>query len=122
MQLEPDNAPVQNVVMESRRAQSDRIGLDIAESTVVPSAGMELLSHQNSDGSTRSEHPVTHPVDQPTVVSKSSSVGPANVQESRVNLDSDIVDAPSIGPKTAAKFYAIRINTIGEFLAAAPES
>jgi hypothetical protein len=33
-------------------------------------------------------------------------------------LDSDIVDAPSIGPKTAARFYQIGINTIGQFLEA----
>ncbi len=32
------------------------------------------------------------------------------------------MDAPSIGPKTAAKFYAIGINTIGEFIVADPES
>ncbi len=36
----------------------------------------------------------------------------------RINLDSDIVDAPSIGPKTAARFCQIGINTIGQFLAA----
>ena len=38
----------------------------------------------------------------------------------RVTLESDIVDAPSIGPKTAARFYQIGIETIGEFLAADP--
>ena len=38
----------------------------------------------------------------------------------RVDLDSDIVDAPSIGPKTATRFYPLGINTIGQFLAASP--
>jgi hypothetical protein len=39
---------------------------------------------------------------------------------SRITLDSDIVDAPSIGLKTAARFYQIGIRTIGQFLAASP--
>lgn len=43
---------------------------------------------------------------------------PITARAARVNLLSDIVDAPSIGPKTAARFYQIGINTIGQFLAA----
>ncbi len=38
----------------------------------------------------------------------------------RITLESDIVDAPSIGPKTAARFYQIGIETIGQFLSADP--
>ncbi len=41
-----------------------------------------------------------------------------STSSSRITLESDIVDAPSIGPKTAARFYAIGIDTIGDFLAA----
>ncbi len=41
-----------------------------------------------------------------------------SASSSRITLESDIVDAPSIGPKTAARFYAIGIDTIGDFLAA----
>lgn len=37
-----------------------------------------------------------------------------------LNLDDPIVDAPSIGPKTAERFHAIGINTLAEFLAADP--
>lgn len=33
----------------------------------------------------------------------------------------NIVDAPSIGPKTAQRFYAIGVNTVAEFLAADPD-
>jgi Domain of unknown function (DUF4332) len=40
------------------------------------------------------------------------------LREPHVNLDSDIVDAPSIGPKTASRFYEIGIATIRQFLAA----
>lgn len=43
-------------------------------------------------------------------------------QNDRLNLGSDIVDAPSIGPKTAKRFYAIGVCTVAEFLAVAPES
>ncbi len=56
----------------------------------------------------------------------------AKVRTSEVSSDTDekmkfylnpadpIVDAPSIGPKTAERFHAVGINTVAEFLAADP--
>ncbi|MCA9130478.1 MAG: DUF4332 domain-containing protein [Planctomycetales bacterium] len=41
---------------------------------------------------------------------------------SRVGLSSDLVQAPSIGPKTAARFARIGIHSIGQFLSADLES
>ena len=41
-------------------------------------------------------------------------------RKSSVNRDSDLVDAPSIGPKTAKRFAKIGIHTIGQFLSADP--
>lgn len=40
----------------------------------------------------------------------------------RLKVIDDLVDAPSIGPKTAARFASIGIHTVGDFLAASPES
>lgn len=39
----------------------------------------------------------------------------------RLAPESDVVDAPSIGPKTAERFYALGVRTVGDFLALVPE-
>jgi hypothetical protein len=57
-----------------------------------------------------------------------SSEATANVpggekrSSSQVSVDSPLVDAPSIGPKTAERFVPLGIRTIGQFLAASPET
>ncbi|WP_404309869.1 DUF4332 domain-containing protein [Neorhodopirellula lusitana] len=40
----------------------------------------------------------------------------------RLNVRSPLVDAPSIGEKTAARFKAIGIHTVADFLSASPEA
>jgi hypothetical protein len=40
----------------------------------------------------------------------------------RLTLDSDLEEAPSIGPKTAARFARIGVKTVGQLLAANPKS
>lgn len=40
----------------------------------------------------------------------------------RLHVHDDLVDAPSIGKKTAARFAAIGIHTVGDFLATSPET
>ncbi|MEL6104649.1 MAG: DUF4332 domain-containing protein [Planctomycetota bacterium] len=46
--------------------------------------------------------------------------GETSSPKPRVSEASDLVDAPSIGPKTAKRFAKIGIQTIGQFLAADP--
>ena len=45
-----------------------------------------------------------------------SATSPVSSRGARVSMDSDIVDAPSIGPKTAARFNQVGIDTIRQFL------
>ena len=49
--------------------------------------------------------------------------GNAGHKEKRfyLNLDDDVVDAPSIGPKTSARLYKIRLNTVRDLLTCDPE-
>lgn len=56
----------------------------------------------------------------PAPISKTPPPVPA-AQASRdpqyhLELSSDVVDAPSIGPKTAARFYRINVKTVADFL------
>lgn len=53
----------------------------------------------------------------PAVIPIASELG----SRIRLNVIDDLVDAPSIGPKTAARFASIGIQTVGDFLAASPE-
>ncbi|WP_165441658.1 DUF4332 domain-containing protein [Rubinisphaera italica] len=47
---------------------------------------------------------------------------PNHSEVTHLDPDSPIVDAPSIGPKTASRFKKIGIKTVGEFLESEPES
>ncbi len=64
--------------------------------------------------------PKSTPAPQPFQADDRREALSSSPRNSGVNLDSDLVDAPSIGPKTAARFYQLGINTIGDFLAASP--
>ncbi len=70
-----------------------------------------------------SAQPVAVPATEPVAGASSlSSYRPADRPTSapRLSLESDIVDAPSIGPKTAARLNAVGIDTVGDFLKAHP--
>lgn len=65
----------------------------------------------------------TVPADSPTQPSAVSKPSAAAAETSRarglkfyLTMDADIVDAPSIGPKTASRFQEVGVRTIGEFL------
>ncbi len=53
---------------------------------------------------------------------KTMSQGWKDSRQARVALESNLVDAPSIGPKTAKRFQDIGVFTVGQFLASSPEN
>ncbi len=61
----------------------------------------------------RESHPKRMPINVPPVPVEGS-------EASRLSRDSELVDAPSIGPKTAERFARIGISTVGHFLDADP--
>jgi Domain of unknown function (DUF4332) len=65
--------------------------------------------------------PIAIPAAQP-IAGALSSYRPADrpTAAPRLSTESDIVDAPSIGPKTAARLNAAGIDTVGDFLKAHP--
>jgi Domain of unknown function (DUF4332) len=70
-----------------------------------------------------SVQPIAIPAPPPvTGASSLSTYRPADraTNTSRLSPDSDVVDAPSIGPKTAARLNAIGIDTVSDFLKAHP--
>lgn len=60
-----------------------------------------------------------HPVDQPSERSNEKPA-PESASPYYLNEGMPLEKAPSIGPKTAERFIAINIRTVGEFLAAEP--
>lgn len=86
-----------------------------------------LNTTETTDGQAESERPAEL---SPTLTYDSVEDRPNVVQlpnvandrrRSAITLASPIVDAPSIGPKTAARFEAIGINNISQFLGSSPE-
>ncbi|TWU00950.1 DUF4332 domain-containing protein [Stieleria varia] len=70
--------------------------------------------------STKSETP--QPATPSSGAAKITSVETKRIpQVPSLSESDDLVDAPSIGPKTAKRFEAIGIHTVGEFLSASPD-
>ena len=81
---------------------------------VIPSSdsASEHAGPASSIGTERGTSPPPH------LSSSTKSEALPAASGSRVNYGSDLVDAPSIGPKTARRFAAIGVTTIGQFVAA----
>ncbi len=65
--------------------------------------------------------PVSVPASVPAPAPQPASVEPAKGDRFYLELNSPIVDAPSIGPKMSERFVAIGIKTVGDLLALNPE-
>ncbi len=86
-----------------------------AQSPPAPAPLSEIASSENAE----SKHVHTSHVQ--TSPRKTGRRSTPNVSvNTRVTLDSDLVDAPSIGPKTAARFAKIGIHSIRQFVEADP--
>ena len=56
----------------------------------------------------------------PAISAATSRPSPATARKASLLLSDPIVDAPSIGPKTAKRFHSIGIETVQQFLVASP--
>ena len=110
----PIQAPVSRTYAEAHHgivAARD----DVAEPAVEPAPAVALLGLESV--------PVAVPEPVSAVVAASLSTYRPAQREShaqRLALDAEIVDAPSIGPKTAARLNAVGIDTVADFLKAHP--
>ncbi|WP_197169202.1 DUF4332 domain-containing protein [Novipirellula galeiformis] len=82
-----------------------------ASSTTPPIPTLTLPSEPVVQAPAKLASPILAPATE-------TSSPPASTNTS---VSDNLVDAPSIGPKTAARFANIGITTIGQFLASAPE-
>lgn len=89
----------------------------IAEPTVVEQPAFISSPMTQSEP----EPKVAKPAEVESVRFTGGTLSASNLRQPSVSEQSDLVDAPSIGPKTAQRFAKIGIHTIGEFLAAKAE-
>ncbi len=103
---EPTRSPAETISMRLALPSNPFV-------VTTPIQPTELLEPATAD-------PVVIPFARPEVVQPEAGrtdVGQPEVASARLNAQSDLVDAPSIGPKTAARFAGIGVHTVGEFLA-----
>jgi predicted flap endonuclease-1-like 5' DNA nuclease len=97
-----------------RRLEQDRAGATVKARTIQPlqpnsPQSVEPPQAPQAPKAPTATVPFTDPSSQPTPT------------ESSLSLTDDLVDAPSIGTKTAARFAAIGVTTVAQFLAGNPE-
>ncbi|MEZ6134173.1 MAG: DUF4332 domain-containing protein [Pirellulaceae bacterium] len=108
--------------LSQERRRLDQVVLPDEQSSPEPRHRNDIETFQPALGA-----PAAMPVAATPAPSTSSVHSPVDTltdtwteEAGGLNLSSDLVDAPSIGPKTAKRFQKIGIQTIGQFLAADP--
>ncbi|MCA9194294.1 MAG: DUF4332 domain-containing protein [Planctomycetales bacterium] len=119
-----DAAPMDEmVVILEQSSNADREM--ISESPVSPSSDLlsvvdDATSTNDQPNSTKEdlEQPDVASVDDDESIVVSPAVPPLPVSLSRLNITSNIVDAPSIGEKTAERLREVGVMTVGDLLSA----
>jgi len=100
--------------------------LPVASTTTAGGKPMKSATSRVSAGEPAMPASPPPPVDQPiraisapsTISGRGQPSTPARALRFYLDLQSPVEDAPSIGPKTAERFHAIGVRTVGELLAA----
>lgn len=103
----------EHIEYAERTRQLERVAIKPIESPAI-SAGSEIDFNAASETKASAFGSRKTPISSGQLVADNSSRG----ELARVNLESELADAPSIGPKTAMRFQQIGITKIGQFLAA----
>ncbi len=113
----PSRVPVESVPIQRVASRSPPENPPLAKIASLPShfvASVPVVSQ-------RARETTLIPKSKPTSPDKRDSEKEPSAKKKRLTLASPIVDAPAIGPKTAARFHAIGCNTIEDFLSRDPE-
>lgn len=120
-----DNLPSElRIIQRVRQIHTQEREFNRSRAERKTGGAIRILEESRSPGETENaaesanENAPNATSDSPTAMV--SFVPPENLQV-RLLIGSPLVDAPSIGPKTAARFAEIGIETVGEFLTATPE-
>jgi predicted flap endonuclease-1-like 5' DNA nuclease len=113
----PEEVQVVKAERESDRVAQQRQRVRREQSQSQPAATDPL--HTASPIARAETIPAT---DKPATEGSQANQRSASRQQSSLALRDDLVDAPSIGPKTAKRFAAVGITTVEQFLKASPET
>ncbi len=101
---------------ESKAVRAARANSSLSAPRVAPADSVSTTSASASVHPQPAGEPLTPPATDSAATSRPPSRG--RKRKNALEMASDLVDAPSIGPKTARRFAKINIHTVGDFLKA----